>query len=67
MTNTTDSLLTGKHILQVLEALQIAEFFPINPTPEQIGVLRAKAASAAITLRVWSGIQDVSIPVVEAA
>ena len=57
------SHLTGRHIIEVLEVLKFAENFPIDPSPEQIGTLRGKAASAAITLRVFSGIELMKVEV----
>jgi hypothetical protein len=57
------SHLTGRHIIEVLEVLKFAENFPIDPSPEQIGMLRGKAASAAITLRVFSGIELMKVEV----
>lgn len=63
MSTSTFSTLRGEHILRALKALHMAEFLPYPPTPEQVGELRAAAFIASSSLRAYSGLNDVRVPI----
>ena len=63
MTTTTHSTLTVADVAYVLEVLQQVQNLKYDATPAEIGVLNARAFSAATTLRIYSGIESVTVPV----
>ena len=67
MTMTTKSTLTAADVAYVLNVLQQVQDLKYNATPAEIGVLNARAFSAASTLRIHSGIESVTVPVKEEA
>ena len=67
MTMTTKSTLTAADVAYVLNVLQQVQDLKYGATPAEIGVLNARAFSAASTLRIHSGIESVTVPVKEEA
>ena len=63
MTMTTKSTLSVADIAYVLQVLQQVQNLKYDATPAEIGVLNARAFSAATTLRIHSGIERVTVPV----
>ena len=64
---TTKSTLTVADVVYVLNVLQQVQNLRYGATPAEIGALNARAISAAITLRIHSGIDNVVVPVREEA
>lgn len=64
---TTKSTLTVADIAHVLDVLQQVQNLKCDATPDEIGVLNARAFAAATTLRIHSGIESVTVPVREEA
>ena len=60
---TTNSTLTAADVAFVLEVLQQAQDLPPTADAYSIGMLRARAFSAATRLRIHSGIESVIVPV----
>ena len=60
---TTNSTLTAADVAFVLEVLQQAQDLPPTADAYAIGILRARAFSAATRLRIHSGIESVIVPV----
>ena len=60
---TTNSTLTAADVAFVLEVLQQAQDLPPTADAYSIGMLRARAFSAATRLRIHSGIESVTVPV----
>ena len=58
---TTKSTLTVADIAYVLDVLQQMQNLEYDATPAEIGVLKARAFSAATTLRIHSGIESVTV------
>lgn len=56
-------MLTGKHVLEALAALQAAKSLPYSPTTDQICQLRIRATLAEMNLRIFSGLEEVKVPV----
>ena len=67
MTTTTKSTLSVADVAYVLDVLQQVQDLKYDATPAEIGVLNARAFSAASTLRIHSGIDNVVVPVREEA
>lgn len=67
MATTTTSTLTAADVAFVLEVLQQAQDLPPTADAYSIGILRARAFSAAVRLRIHSGIESVIVPVKEGA
>lgn len=63
MKTTTTSTLTAADVADVLEVLQQAQDLPPTADAYAIGILRARAFSAAVKLRIHSGIESVIVPV----
>ena len=63
MATTTTSTLTAADVAFVLEVLQQAQDLPPTADAYSIGILRARAFSAAVKLRIHSGIESVIVPV----
>ena len=63
MAATTNSTLTAADVAFVLEVLQQAQDLPPTADAYAIGILRARAFSAAVKLRIHSGIESVIVPV----
>lgn len=63
MATTTTSTLTAADVAFVLEVLQQAQDLPPKADAYAIGILRARAFSAAVKLRIHSGIENVIVPV----
>ena len=63
MAATTNSTLTVADVAFVLEVLQQAQDLPPTADAYAIGILRARAFSAAVKLRIHSGIERVIVPV----
>lgn len=63
MAATTNSTLTAADVAFVLEVLQQAQDLPPTADAYSIGILRARAFSAAVKLRIHSGIESVIVPV----
>ena len=63
MATTTNSTLTAADVAFVLEVLQQAQDLPPTADAYSIGMLRARAFSAATRLRIHSGIESVTVPV----
>ena len=62
MAITTRSALTVADVAYVLNVLQQVQNLKYDATPAEIGVLNARAFSAATTLRIYSGIESVTVP-----
>ena len=67
MATITTSTLTAADVAFVLEVLQQAQDLPPTADAYAIGILRARAFSAAVKLRIHSGIESVIVPVKEEA
>ena len=64
---TTKSTLSVADVAYVLQVLQQVQNLKYDATPAEIGALNARAFSAATTLRIHSGIDNVVVPVREEA
>ena len=67
MKTTTISTLTAADVAYVLNVLQQVQDLKYGATPAEIGALNARAFAAATTLRIYSGIESVIVPVKEEA
>ena len=67
MKTTTISTLTVADVAYVLNVLQQVQDLKYGATPAEIGALNARAFSAATTLRIYSGIEGVIVPIKEEA
>ena len=67
MTMTTKSTLTAADVAYVLNVLQQVQDLKYGATPAEIGALNARAFAAATTLRIYSGIESVIVPIKEEA
>lgn len=61
----SNSLLTAQHLLNAIAVLDAVSRLPHNHTPEELGSLNARAAMAAIELRVYSGLDKIKIEIKE--
>jgi len=67
MATTTRSALTVADVAYVLNVLQQVQDLKYGATPAEIGALNARAFAAATTLRIYSGIEGVIVPIKEEA